>query len=266
MIKIIVHVLLLFLLISCKKESSLVEVQIPDPEIPLTQKTLGNPNTVKANKDGSFQMKGLKYAYNDLSPFIDGLTMEIHYSKHHLGYANQLNEIIAGTSLETKPIEQILGGIDVKNDSLKNNAGGYYNHNLFFEILNPKSDGVPTGELATAITNEFGSFDEFQKQVTVTALKQFGSGWLWLVVDKSGKLVLTSTSNQDNTLLPFAPVKGTPIEAIDLWEHDYNLTYQNKPSEYVMAIFNILDWEVITTKYSKALENVELNKKILQIE
>jgi len=243
-------------ILGCKKDNELVEVQIPDPEVPVTQTAFGNPADVKVNEGGVFKMKGLKYAYDALAPFIDGRTMEIHYSKHHLGYANKLNNAIVGTDLETKTIEEILTKLDVKNTALRNNAGGYYNHNLFFEILNPKAGGTPSGELAQAIANEFGSFDEFQKRIAEVATNQFGSGWAWLVVTKEGKLAITSTSNQDNPLMPNAEIKGTPILTIDVWEHAYYLNYQNKRTDYLTAIFNVIDWKIVNTKYESAISNI----------
>lgn len=243
-------------LLSCKKDNELIEVKIPDPEVPVTQTTFGNPADVKVNEGGVFKMKGLKYAYDALAPFIDGKTMEIHYSKHHLGYANKLNKAIAGTDLETKTIEEILSKLDLKNAVLRNNAGGYYNHNLFFESLNPKAGGTPSGELAQAIATEFGSFDEFQKKITEVATNQFGSGWAWLVITNEGKLALTSTSNQDNPLMPNAEVKGTPILAIDVWEHAYYLNYQNKRADYLTAIFNVIDWNVVNAKYELAISKL----------
>lgn len=243
-------------LLSCKKDNELIEVKIPDPEVPVTQTAFGNPADVKVNEGGFFKMKGLKYAYDALAPFIDGKTMEIHYSKHHLGYANKLNKAIAGTDLETKTIEEILSKLDLKNAALRNNAGGYYNHNLFFESLNPKAGGTPSGELAQAIATEFGSFDEFQKKITEVATNQFGSGWAWLVITNEGKLALTSTSNQDNPLMPNAEVKGTPILAIDVWEHAYYLNYQNKRADYLTAIFNVIDWNVVNAKYELAISKL----------
>lgn len=243
-------------LLSCKKDNELIEVKIPDPEVPVTQTAFGNPADVKVNEGGVFKMKGLKYAYDALAPFIDGKTMEIHYSKHHLGYANKLNKAIAGTDLETKTIEEILSKLDLKNAALRNNAGGYYNHNLFFESLNPKAGGTPSGELAQAIATEYGSFDEFQKKITEVATNQFGSGWAWLVITNEGKLALTSTSNQDNPLMPNAEVKGTPILAIDVWEHAYYLNYQNKRADYLTAIFNVIDWNVVNAKYELAISKL----------
>lgn len=248
--KIFILFVLCATIISCKKENELVEVQIPDPEVPTKQTAFGNPADVKVDQGGVFKMKGLKYAYNDLAPFIDGKTMEIHYSKHHLSYANKLNKAIIGSDLETKTIEEILSKLDLKNTALRNNAGGYYNHNLFFEILSPKAGGIPTDELAEAITNEFGSFEEFQKKITETALNQFGSGWAWLIVTREGKLAITSTANQDNPLMPNAEVMGTPILAIDVWEHAYYLNYQNKRADYLTALFNVIDWKVVNSKYT----------------
>lgn len=253
--KLLVGTFLLLAFISCKKENELIEVQIPDPEVETKQTAYGNPADVKVDEGVIFKMKGLKYAYDDLAPFIDAKTMEVHYSKHHLGYANKLNKAIAGTDLQTKSIEEILSKLDLKNAAVRNNAGGYYNHNLFFEILNPKGTGIPTGSLAEAITTEFGSFEIFQTKITEAASTQFGSGWAWLVVTNEGKLAITSTANQDNPLMPNAEIKGTPILAIDVWEHAYYLKYQNKRNEYLTAIFNVIDWNIIDSKYVKLVSH-----------
>lgn len=241
---------------SCKKENELIEVKIPEPEVEKTISALGNPADIKVTEGGIFQMRGLKYAYDALEPHIDGRTMEIHYSKHHLSYANKLNKAVIGTDLELKTVEDILKNLDVNNKEIRNNAGGYYNHNLFFEILNPKGGGTPTGALAEAITTEFGSFDNLQKEITDVAAGQFGSGWVWLVVTRDGKLAVTSTSNQDNPLMSNAEVKGTPILAIDVWEHAYYLNYQNKRNEYLTAIFNVIDWKVVNIKYETAISKI----------
>ena len=206
-----------FMMTSCKKENELEEVKIPDPEVETKISALGNPADVKVTEGGIFQMRGLKYAYDDLQPHIDGRTMEIHYSKHHLGYANKLNKAVIGTDLELKTVEDILKNLDVNNKEIRNNAGGYYNHNLFFEILNPKGGGTPTGALAEAITAELGSFDNLQKQLTEAAAGQFGSGWAWLVVTREGKLAVTSTTNQDNPLMTNAKVIGSYNVTLDAW-------------------------------------------------
>ena len=173
-----------------------------------------------------------------------------------MGYANKLNKAVIGTDLELKTVEDILKNLDVNNKEIRNNAGGYYNHNLFFEILNPKGGGTPKGALAEAITAELGSFDNLQKQLTEAASGQFGSGWAWLVVTRDGKLAVTSTANQDNPLMPNAEVRGTPILAIDVWEHAYYLNYQNKRNEYLTAIFNVIDWNVVNIKYETAISKI----------
>jgi Fe-Mn family superoxide dismutase len=244
------------ILASCKKDNELIEVKIPDPEVETKISALGNPIDVKVTEGGIFQMRGLKYAYDDLEPHINGRTMEIHYSKHHLGYANKLNKVIIGSDLELKTIEEILKNLDVNNKEIRNNAGGYYNHNLFFDILNPKGGGTPKGALAEAITAELGSFDNLQKQLTEAAAGQFGSGWAWLIVTSDGKLAVTSSANQDNPLMPNAEVRGTPILAIDVWEHAYYLNYQNKRNEYLTAIFNVIDWNVVNAKYETAISKI----------
>ena len=240
-----------FMMTSCRKENELEEVKIPDPEVETKISALGNPADVKVTEDGIFQMRGLKYAYDDLQPHIDGRTMEIHYSKHHLGYANKLNKAVIGTDLELKTVEDILKNLDVNNKEIRNNAGGYYNHNLFFEILNPKGGGTPTGALAEAITAELGSFDNLQKQLTEAAAGQFGSGWAWLVVTREGKLAVTSTANQDNPLMPNAEVRGTPILAIDVWEHAYYLHYQNRRPDYCTAFWNVVNWDEVSNRFEK---------------
>ena len=238
-----------FSIVGCKKDKELIEVTIPEPE--KVQKTeIGNPADVKAeDEEGAFQMKGLPYAYNALEPFIDARTMETHYSKHHVGYCNKLNAALKGTDLESKSIEEILQKLDMNNADIRNNAGGYYNHNLFFELLSV-NEGDASGEVLEGINKDFGSFEGFKKQFSDSATKLFGSGWVWLVVDKSGKLVITTTTNQDNPLMPRMEVKGTPILALDVWEHAYYLKYQNKRKEYIDAFFNVINWKKVNEKYN----------------
>ena len=238
-------------LVSCKKEKELIEVTIPEPE-KVEKTAMGNPADVKAeDEEGAFQMKGLPYAYNTLEPFIDAKTMETHYSKHHVGYCNKLNAALKGTDLESKSIEDILQKLDMSKTDIRNNAGGYYNHNLFFEILNANG-GDATGEVLEAINTDFGSFEGFKKQFTESATKLFGSGWVWLIIDKSGKLVITTTANQDNPLMSKAEVKGTPILALDVWEHAYYLKYQNKRKDYIDGFFNIINWNKVNEKFNAA--------------
>jgi len=244
-------ILLSFLMIatlqSCQ-EKEVVEVEITEP---VTEEiTLGNPADVKA--DGKFQMSELSYSYNALEPNIDGRTMEIHYSKHHLGYTNNLNKAIAGTDLEDKTIEEILTELDLENKTVRNNAGGYYNHNLFWEILSPEKT-EPSGVLLEKINADFGSVDTLVSQLKQAGSKQFGSGWAWLVVNKEGKLQVGSTANQDNPLMPNMGISGTPILGIDVWEHAYYLNYQNKRADYLDSIFGIINWDRVAEKYAATL-------------
>jgi superoxide dismutase, Fe-Mn family len=213
----------------------------------------GNPNDVKADP-GPFQLMPLPYAYNALEPTIDAKTMEIHYSKHYLAYTNNLNKAIAGTKMEKMGIEEILNQLDPENKAVRNNAGGYYNHGFYWEIMGPGKGGEPKGALADAIVKDFGSFAAFKTQFSDAATKQFGSGWAWLLVDKTGKLSVISTPNQDNTLMTKLGISGTPILNIDVWEHAYYLKYQNKRKDYVEAFFNVINWDKVSEKYMAAIK------------
>lgn len=240
------------MMVSCnnKKMTEVVEVPLPAAE---EKMTVGNPEDVKAEK-GAFEMVKLPYSYDALAPNIDALTMEIHYSKHYLTYTNNLNKALAGTEFESLPIEEILKKLDPNNSDLRNNAGGYYNHNSYWESMEPKAGGVPKDTLATAITRDFGSFDNFKIQFEEAATKQFGSGWAWLITDKDGKLQVTSTSNQDNPLMQNALIKGIPILALDVWEHAYYLNYQYKRKKYIDAFFNVINWKKVEEKYEGAIK------------
>lgn len=244
---------LLLLLFSCnnKKLTEVVEVPLPSKE---EKMLIGSPEDVKA-EDGTFKMLALPYSYEALAPHIDALTMELHYSKHYLTYTNNLNKAIAGTELEQLPIEDLLKKLDVSNADLRNNAGGYYNHGLFWENMAPKSSGKPKDSLALAINRDFGSFEGFRNQFEEAASKQFGSGWAWLVTDKAGKLQITSTANQDNPLMSNAVIKGTPILALDVWEHAYYLNYQYKRKKYIDAFFNVINWKKVGERYEEAIKN-----------
>ncbi len=241
--------LLLLTIISCnnKKLTEVVEVPLPSKE---DKMLIGSPDDVKAD-EGTFQMVKLPYGYEALAPNIDALTMELHYSKHYLTYTNNFNKAIAGTELDKLPIEEILKKLDLSNSDLRNNAGGYYNHGLFWENMAPKSGGEPKDSLAVAIARDFGSFNDFKNQYEDAASKQFGSGWTWLVTDKSGKLQITSTANQDNPLMSNAIVKGTPILALDVWEHAYYLNYQYKRKKYIDAFFNVINWKKVAERYEE---------------
>ena len=249
--KIVVLLLISVLSTSCKKEKELIEVTIPEPE-KIEKTTLGNPSDVQAeDEDGAFQMNGLPYSYNSLEPFIDATTMELHYSKHHLAYCNKLNAAIKETDLNSKSIEEILKKLDTSISDTRNNAGGYYNHNLFFEILNANG-GDATDEVLEAINKDFGSFEAFKNEFSECATKLFGSGWVWLIKDNSGKLVITTTANQDNPLMDVADVKGFPVIGLDVWEHAYYLKFQNKRPDYIDAFWSVIDWNKAEARYVAA--------------
>lgn len=198
----------------------------------------------------AFESPKLPYSYDALEPYIDQKTMEIHHGKHHAAYTANLNTAISGTELEQKTIEEILTNLDLNNGAVRNNGGGFYNHNLFWEIMSPNGGGSPKGELADAIETAFGSFDSFKEQFSKAAATRFGSGWAWLCVHKGGKVEVCSTANQDNPLMPTIGCGGTPILALDVWEHAYYLNYQNRRPDYINAFFNVINWEEVNRRYA----------------
>ena len=236
-------------LLSChkKKLTEVVEVPLPTKEEKIA---IGDPNDVKA-VDGAFEVQKLGFNYSALEPTIDALTMETHYAKHYLNYTNNLNANLAGTELQNSSIEDILKNLDLNNTDLRNNAGGYYNHTLYFSNLNSKTS-VPQDTLANAINKDFGSFENLKTQLTTAAATQFGAGWAWLIVDKMGTLKVGSTANQDNPLMPKQVLSGIPILAIDVWEHAYYLKYLNQRQKYITVLFNIIDWKKVGEKYEDA--------------
>lgn len=199
----------------------------------------------------SFELPKLPYAYDALEPHIDARTMEIHYTKHHQGYTNNLNNAIKGTDLEGKSIDDILKNLDMNNKGVRNNGGGYFNHNLFWEVMSPNGGGKPSGDLAKAIDDSFGSFEKFQEEFSNAAKTQFGSGWAWLCVKKGGKLAVIGTPNQDNPLMPGVDCDGYPILGLDVWEHAYYLNYQNRRPDYVSAFWNVVNWDTVQAGYDK---------------
>ena len=198
----------------------------------------------------AFQLPDLDYAYDALEPNIDARTMEIHHSKHHNGYTTKLNGAIEGTDLAGNSIEDILNGLDMSNGAVRNNGGGFYNHRLFWTVMSPNGGGEPTGEVATAISNAFGSFEEFKNAFSKAAATQFGSGWAWLCVKKGGELDVCGTPNQDNPLMPGVGCGGFPILGIDVWEHAYYLNYQNRRPDYINAFFNVINWDEVSKLYA----------------
>ncbi|MCJ7757430.1 MAG: superoxide dismutase [Gillisia sp.] len=202
----------------------------------------------------AFELPKLKYAFDALEPHIDAKTMEIHHDKHHAGYTSKLNDAIAGTDNEGKTVENILENLDKANTALRNNGGGYYNHNLYWEIMSPNGGGKPEGELAKAIDAAYGSFDAFKDEFSKAGAGQFGSGWAWLCAHKNGKVEICSTPNQDNPLMPGIGCGGIPVLGMDVWEHAYYLNYQNRRPDYIKAFFNVIDWKEVAAKYAKEIE------------
>ncbi len=196
-----------------------------------------------------FELPKLTFEYNALEPFIDAKTMEIHHTKHHNAYTTNLNNAIAGTDLEGKSIEDILKNLDMTNAAVRNNGGGFYNHNLFWTILSSNGGGEPKGEVKDAIDKAFGSFDAFKTQFAKAAATQFGSGWAWLCVLKDGEVKVCSTPNQDNPLMPGVTCEGTPILGLDVWEHAYYLNYQNRRPDYIEAFFALINWDEVLRRY-----------------
>ena len=227
-----------------------MEVPLPTAQEKIS---VGIPDDVKA-EDGAFQLEKLPYRYDALAPHISALTLEMHYSKHYLTYTNNLNKAIAGTPLENLTIEEVLSRLDLNDDAIRNNAGGFYNHSMYWKCMGPKAGGQPKGALSDAITKDFGSFENFVTAFKDAATTQFGSGWAWLVVDRSGKLQVTSTQNQDNPLMRNAIIQGTPILALDVWEHAYYLDYQYKRKNYIDAFFNVINWNKVEENYDATIK------------
>jgi len=198
----------------------------------------------------AFNLPDLPYAFDALEPHIDARTMEIHHDKHHAGYTNNLNAAIEGTDLADQSIEKILSSVG-DNAGLRNNGGGYYNHNLFWQVMSPNGGGTPSGELEEAINSAFGSFDSFKETFSKAAATRFGSGWAWLCVHPGGKLEVCSTANQDNPLMPGIGCEGHPILGLDVWEHAYYLNYQNRRPDYVAAFFNVINWDDVARRFAE---------------
>lgn len=199
----------------------------------------------------SFELPKLNYAYNALEPNIDARTMEIHHTKHHQAYVNNLNAAVTGNEWEGKSLEEILKNISKATPAIRNNGGGHWNHSFFWNIMAPNAGGAPTGEVAGLIDATFGSFDKFKEEFTKAATTRFGSGWAWLLLH-DGKLTITSTPNQDNPLMDIADVKGSPILALDVWEHAYYLHYQNRRPDYITAFYNVINWDEVNRHLKEA--------------
>lgn len=199
----------------------------------------------------AFELPKLGYAYDALEPNIDARTMEIHHGKHHNGYTTKLNAAITGTNLEGKSIEDILENLDMNNAGVRNNGGGFYNHSLFWEVMNPEGKGYLSGDLKDAIEAAYGSVDAFKDAFTKAAGTRFGSGWAWLCVHKGGEVKVCSTPNQDNPIMPEVGCGGFPILGLDVWEHAYYLHYQNRRPDYIGSFFNLINWEEVNKRYNE---------------
>ena len=198
-----------------------------------------------------YALPELGYDYKALEPHIDAKTMEIHHSKHHNGYVTKVNAALEGTDLADKPIEEVISDLsavpEAKRGAVQNNGGGHANHSLFWSVISPNGGGTPTGDLAAAIDEVFGSFDKFKEEFAAAAGTRFGSGWAWLSFG-DGKLHVESTPNQDNPLMH----GHTPVLGLDVWEHAYYLNYQNRRPDYVQAFFNVINWDAVAERYAAA--------------
>jgi Fe-Mn family superoxide dismutase len=199
-----------------------------------------------------YELPPLPYAFDALEPHIDARTMEIHHDKHHAAYVSKVNAALAGTQFDNQPIEQLMRDIEKVPENIRgavrNNGGGHANHSMFWTTIGPGKGGEPSGKLADAITSDLGGFDKFKEAFSAAAATRFGSGWGWLSVGKNGKLVVDSTPNQDTPLMQ----GNTPILGIDVWEHAYYLSYQNRRPDYVAAFYNVIDWDAVAKRYQAA--------------
>ncbi|QSV15782.1 superoxide dismutase [Photobacterium ganghwense] len=203
----------------------------------------------------TYQFTPLPYRYDALEPYIDAKTMEIHYDRHHSTYFTKFMEAIAGTELEDMTLESMFANVSSLAPAIRNHGGGYYNHNLYWACMSPHGGGQPGGLLAEALHCHFGSFEDFKEAFSTLAATHFGSGFIWLSV-VGGRLEISSTSNQDNPLMNIAEVQGTPILALDVWEHAYYLNYQNKRPDYIDAWWQVVDWDQVQQHYLDALQSV----------
>ena len=200
----------------------------------------------------AFTLPALPYAPAALEPHIDAMTMQIHHDKHHQAYVDNLNKAVAGTPNENKSLEELVSVAGTLSPAIRNNGGGHWNHSFFWEILAPNAGGKPGGKLGESIDADFGSFDAFKEKFALAATGRFGSGWAWLV-EQDGKLLISSTPNQDNPLMDVAEVKGTPILGVDVWEHAYYLKYQNRRADYLAAFWNVVNWKEVNKRYEASL-------------
>jgi Fe-Mn family superoxide dismutase len=220
------------------------------------QSTIHTEKQNHMNTPGKFEFQQLPYAYDALEPYIDKLTVEIHYNKHHKAYYDNFIIAIKGTAMESMTIREIFRNISKEPVAVRNNSGGYFNHTFYWESMKAKGGGMPTGKLSEAIGKTFTSFEEFKKQFSEAGKTRFGSGWAWLCLDDKGTLFICSSPNQDNPLMDIAEKKGIPLLTLDVWEHAYYLKYQNKRADYIEAFWNVVNWEEVAGRYENALKSV----------
>lgn len=222
---------------------------------PIINNNIYEPENLSDMKSENIHvLPGLEYNYAALEPYIDARTMEIHHSKHHQAYVNNLNAAIKGSEMEKMTLEDIFKNMSKYPVAVRNNGGGHYNHTLFWKVLSPNGGGKPGKKLLDAIESSFGSFEDFKKEFNTAAATRFGSGWAWLILDENGKLQITSTPNQDNPLMDVADKKGIPILGIDVWEHAYYLKYQNRRPDYIEAFWNVINWEEVERRYDELIK------------
>jgi superoxide dismutase, Fe-Mn family len=238
--------------ISCnrKEYTEVVEVPLPEEKV---DTLIGKPNDVIAN-EGNFKLNKIPNDYATFEPAITNVNLEDHYARQYLSYLNKLNEISKGTEFENIDIVELLKSKHVLDIKIRNYAGGYFNHNMYFKSIATRAKKIPNDSLQKTIIRDFGSFKNFETNFKNESVTQIGSNWVWLLVDKTGKLQISSTNNNDNPYMPNALIKGTPILNIDLWEHAYYLGYQNSRSKYVDAYFSQIDWKVIGNRFEKTLK------------
>ena len=197
----------------------------------------------------AFTLPALPYAHDALEPHFDTQTMQIHHGKHHQAYVDNLNKAIAGTEHENKSLDELVEGAGSISPAVRNNGGGHWNHTFFWNSLAPNAGGSPSGKLADAINEAFGSFDAFKEKFAAAGMTRFGSGWAWLIIQKDGKLEVSSTPNQDNPMMDVAETKGVPLLGCDVWEHAYYLKYQNKRADYLAAFWNVVNWDQVAERF-----------------
>ena len=235
-------------LVSCKKDTLVEVIDVPSKPIVAIEQKGGKPSDLKA-AEGAFELMQLPYNYNALEPYIDATTLELHYAKHLLPYVNALNKSVVGTKYEVLDLVSIFKNIAFKDVDVRNYAGAVYNHNFYFEAIAPKSGGVPDGDLMEAIVKDYGSYDDFVKAFADSAVKINGSGWIWLMSDKYGRLRIITTPNNDAPQMKGLGITGVPLLCLDMWEHAYYLKFQNKKREYANTFFSVLNWSKVAERY-----------------